>query len=281
MANRHKQAVNAALDQGEKLKRMFEQMGDAAHPRGRILAAYRVARRALQGNLASPVAVQETLAELQRSVRDALNDMLGVAVAGGAAQAEANLLAYGQAPAPSATDVSLAISTILEPLDTQIAQVRLLAMSGDNESLVLGDDERAGILAPGAVTREAARWLAWALEVGFWELIDNTIGRSRERWVKQAVAAIDERTTDCCLRVNGQTQPLGKPFQLTGTPRFADRVDQPPFHYYCRTAMALVQAADADDPLTREMQAAANAELRARRDKSRVEIVPADARSRR
>jgi hypothetical protein len=49
---------------------------------------------------------------------------------------------------------------------------------------------------------------------------------------KQAIATLDERTTDCCLRVHGQTQPIDEPFKLTGTPRYADEIQDPPFHWY-------------------------------------------------
>lgn len=48
---------------------------------------------------------------------------------------------------------------------------------------------------------------------------------------KQAIAAIDQKTTDCCLRVHGQIQPLDKPFILDGYPRYSDKIDSPPFHW--------------------------------------------------
>jgi hypothetical protein len=59
--------------------------------------------------------------------------------------------------------------------------------------------------------------------------------RSERQWLKQAVAQIDSSTTDCCLRVHGQVQPLEKPFELRGTPRFADEMMHPRFHWRCRT----------------------------------------------
>jgi hypothetical protein len=60
---------------------------------------------------------------------------------------------------------------------------------------------------------------------------------------KQAVAALDARTTDCCRRVNGQIQPLDEPFVLTGTPRYTDRAMHPPFHWGCRTVDTLYHPA--------------------------------------
>jgi hypothetical protein len=56
---------------------------------------------------------------------------------------------------------------------------------------------------------------------------------------KQAISAIDARTTQCCRNVHGQIQDLDRPFVLTGTPRFADRIQNPPFHHRCRTAVSL------------------------------------------
>jgi hypothetical protein len=103
------------------------------------------------------------------------------------------------------------------------------------------------------------------------------------KYWKQAIAAIDERTTDCCLRVHGQIQPLDKPFELSGTPRFADRVMNPPFHWYCRTATALYRPEMEETGLTTdELRDAARAELAARAATgTRREIHPASGTSRR
>ena len=97
---------------------------------------------------------------------------------------------------------------------------------------------------------------------------------------KQAIAAIDHKTTDCCLRVHGQIQPLDKPFILTGTPRYADKMDSSPFHSNCRTAIALyTKRMETKGITTAEMEDAAQAELRAREDGSREDIWPSHATS--
>ena len=99
---------------------------------------------------------------------------------------------------------------------------------------------------------------------------------------KQACAAIDENTTDCCLRVHGQVQPVSKPYILTGTPRFADKMMYPGFHWNCRTSSVTYHAAFERGArvTTADMTGAAAAELKARRD-GREEIHPAHATSRR
>lgn len=100
---------------------------------------------------------------------------------------------------------------------------------------------------------------------------------------KQAIAAIDENTTECCLLVHGQIQPAGGLYELVGQPRFADRVKAPPFHWRCRTS-SVAYHADFERGAritTQDMRNAAKAELGAREDGSRVEIDPAHATSRR
>lgn len=102
-------------------------------------------------------------------------------------------------------------------------------------------------------------------------------------WGRQAVAVIDERTTDCCLRVHGQWQAFGDDFRLTGQPRYADKMPHPPFHRWCRSATALVQRQYAADDLTQKMRDAARAELNARKTQKprRKVITPANAFSKR
>jgi hypothetical protein len=135
-------------------------------------------------------------------------------------------------------------------------------------------------LQPAPVMTETAFWLAMAVGMGFTAWL---MGRDRRRadqlpFGKQAIAAIDERTTDCCLRVHGQVVDLKKKFHLTGTPRFADDLDWSPFHWYCRTSVALYLP-EYDDELTAGMRGAAGAELAAREERGRAEVHPAHARS--
>lgn len=82
---------------------------------------------------------------------------------------------------------------------------------------------------------------------------------------KQAVAAMGPTTTETCLRVHGQIQPVGEPFQLSGTPRFADAMQYPAFHWNCRTAVAMWHPSfEQGNATTENMRARAAAELRKR-----------------
>lgn len=101
---------------------------------------------------------------------------------------------------------------------------------------------------------------------------------------KQAVAAIGQNTTDCCLRVHGQVQPVNGLYRLEGEPRFADRLAYPAFHWNCRTSsVAYHEDFERGAKIkTSDMVDAAQAELQARTETGeRVEIHPASATSRR
>jgi hypothetical protein len=141
-----------------------------------------------------------------------------------------------------------------------------------------------------SVWRNAGNIVATESQVDLWtagtSIVSNYLdaGQSQagERWKKQCIAAIDERTTDCCLQAHGQIVDLDAPFKLTGEPRFSDEQQNPPFHWYCRTATSLwVEEFEQVGTTTADMRDAARAEITARQDGSRVEIHPAHATSRR
>lgn len=100
---------------------------------------------------------------------------------------------------------------------------------------------------------------------------------------RQAIAAIDENTTACCLNVHGQIVGMNERFKLSGEPKFASALHSPPFHWHCRTSVALWHPTFEDSGIpTSEMEGAAAAERDARkRTGKREEIHPAHATSRR
>jgi hypothetical protein len=59
---------------------------------------------------------------------------------------------------------------------------------------------------------------------------------------KQAIAVINDRTTETCLRVHGQIREIDEPYHLTGTPRFSDEELYPPFHFRCRSSSVAYHA---------------------------------------
>lgn len=129
--------------------------------------------------------------------------------------------------------------------------------------LVTGRDGRQSVFDAAAVS------LQLMTEQGIWASVNGrATQRYREierrdgiRYQRQAIAAIDRRTTPCCLRVHGQIVDLDQPFHLTGTPRFGDYVMSPPFHYRCRTAISLYHPRmESISPSTAQLRAAARAE---------------------
>lgn len=278
----HQQAVQAALKSVDALGALFARLGTADHPRGRVLSAYRQARRALAGDLNRPGVVADVLGMLRWQIEIALREIANEAVNAGQAQAERNLQAYGLPAASGIVSSAEAITATLATFDAQAAAVR--AAAGGlrlDEAVVLGDGQRVGLLTPGPVVREGSRW-ATTLLVGACGLaIDGSLRQAgASEFRHQAVATIDQKTTDCCLQVHGQVVRFDELYHLTGTPRYADYQVGPAFHWYCRTSEATVHVQDANDELTGQMRHAARAERNARIVTGRRETIwPSHARS--
>jgi hypothetical protein len=280
----HEKAVTEAERTGELLKSLIGKLGTRQHPRGRILTAYRVARRALASGDADLAVVAEVLNELRIRVEAIAQDTLWQAATGGVRQAERQIGLYSL---PAGLDAYTPVNELtawMAAFDAQRAAILSTVASSGDMAAVLGDGTRVGLLSPAPIVRDGSKWMALAALTGLttatWAAVDRA--QAQEEFGKQAVSAIDERTTDCCLRVNGQVVPMQDRFVLTGYPRWADEMSGPPFHWYCRTATALVRMVDADDVLSKAMREAGRAELRARGvDDNRAVIHPASSRSRR
>lgn len=279
----HEASVRQALRTAVELRRLFDRMGNTEHPRGRILSAYRQARRAM-ATAASLGEVQRVLQDLRIAVDAAARASLTEAVSIGAAQAAVEVAAYGLPVAPTTYAPTVEITAWLDTYSAQALQVTAIYLTTGDMTRIIGDGSRVGVLSPAPVTRSGANWIVAALAAAWTAAVGTSLDRAgaRSDFVRQAVAAIDERTTDCCLRVHGQTAEINGNFRLTGTPRYADRMRNPPFHDFCRTATCLVRRDEAGDNLTQRMTDAARAELGARQpDDNRQVIHPASATSRR
>ena len=265
--NAHEQTVRNALKTGDELLSLFDRIGSADAPRGRILSAYRDARE----QLASDEALQRrrvvmlALNDLRDKVNLELNTLVVDSLEMGAEQAAAQLRAYEVGVDKGAGEwakpfIDAALLSVGALVTLQIAQIMgLLAAGTVSAAQVVGSGARVGILNPAPVITQSRDAVAKASAASYDAAIEQSARGGQ--WMRQAVAAIDDRTTDCCLRVSGQTAPLNGEFKLTGTPRFADTMDAPPFHNHCRTALALVRAEDAGDNVTRRMREAALNEL--------------------
>lgn len=250
----HQGAVKAALQASDQMGLLFARMGTADHPRGVILSAYRSARYALSGNLGQPWLVEQVLAELTAKVEGAISVLLKDAQAAGEEQAEKTLKSY-KLKVYSSYDpqVEAEVAAIRATLEAQKAAIRALVYSNapSIETQILGDASRLGLLSPGPVTREGARWLATAVNTTFWGVVGSSLMNqgAQEEYKRQAIAAIDQVTTDCCLRVHGQVVGMNEDFHLTGTPRFADRLPNAPFHWNAIVAGEKCLTADGYKPI--------------------------------
>ena len=231
----HRAAARAALRVDDELRGIFARLGSAEHPNGRVLRTYRVARRSLRasGGL-QPGAVAETLGELKRAMREIGSEALSAAAQAGAKSARAQLDAYRLIGRPAAYDWSSALTAWLASVESQAAAVQAAVLTGAEPELIVGDETQPGMLNPSGPLRDGAKWAAIVAQAAWWAWIEASNARrdGPDALDKQAVAAIDERTTECCLLVHGQIVPLDEDFTLTGRPRFADKLQWTPFHWY-------------------------------------------------
>lgn len=281
--NRHEQAVRSALATNSELGKSFFRLGIGDNPEGFITSAYRSARRGLSIALQQSdkdAAVRDELRNLRISVVGVLNGELRDAQEYGISEARKQLSIYG-AKTPGvplqnmARELQAGIGAVSARLDAQEAAIIALTLTDADPAVIVGDNERNGVLSPGDVLGGAAYWVTALL----WDAFSYQVASASRKpgeFQKQVVAAIDARTTDCCLQAHGQIQPMDKPFILTGTPRYADRMDWSPFHKFCRTSIALYQP-DFDMGLTSRMESDAQAMIDERAAGNFPDYHPANA----
>lgn len=284
MSAAHERTVDAALDANEEMLRLFRLIGSADDPDGRILAAYRDARMVLDNPAAleNRALVANVLARLRREIEAEAGSLIDAGLDLGAAQARTQLRAYGllagQAPRALRDEIRDAlVGAVAGLVVVQAARAATAALSGAAPEELVGDGTRMGILSPGEVMISARDAIARASYGAYDYAVAETTQASGERWFKQVVAAIDERTTDCCLQLHGVAVPMDEDFDVEGEPRYADQQAGPPFHWGCRSALALVTEADVADDLTGRMQGAARAEISSRERGEGVTTAPSNA----
>jgi len=262
-------SVRASRRTTAGLARIFAQVGVAGHVRGDIPAAYRTARAAMRQALRKPPITRrqsaaEVMRTLQGAVSSAVVESLNSSAALGISQAEAETGVWGLPFRSQSLQVAPAQAAIMARVAEQAASVdATLALAGWGAGdSILGDGESTlGVLQPAPLLPGVAFWIAEIAGLAFTaSMLASTAGTGQE-WYKQAVASVDNRTTDCCLKVNGQTVPIEADFLLTGEPRFADSMPWPPFHWYCRTSGVAVPVDFIADDLTDKLLAQSRAEL--------------------
>jgi hypothetical protein len=284
MPNPLVQAQKSALRMNDDIGALFAQAGTSDHPRGFVLTAYRNARRALKAALKEEnriIAAHDVFQGLRDTIKAGSQSLFLDAQLLGADEAARQLRFYGIESKPSTstllnervTSVAM-LDAVLARVDAQDMTVRAMLYADMEDVQIVGDDERAGILKPSDVAPMVASLAATLV----WNSFNSWVGHNSNNTVfsKQVIAALDKRTTNCCLEAHAQIQPLDKPFKLTGTPRFSNFMDWTPFHYYCRSSVALYLAGF-DDGLTEKMRAGADFFLAERAAGRYPDRHPADA----
>lgn len=251
-----------------ELGKLFDKLGNEQHPRGRVLVSYRNAIRALRdilrrqtGTLALFEA-QEVLDGLRRDVQSIASETLQAAVTLGQQQATTEYTAWElTGDLGIAGNADMFLDSWMGMVDQQSREALAIILAGGDSALILGDETRQGLLRPEPVISNGARWLTSAAVLTFSDWLSGPIQQTGEVWGKQAIPVIDLRTTNCCLEVAGQVVEFDKPFKLTGVPRFADEMEWSPFHWYCRTSIAMVPMRLAEDELTQRILSDAQVEL--------------------
>lgn len=260
------------------LKNAFARyLGNSQHPRGRVLSIYRQGRKNMQSALRAsrymiPFEVDGVLSQMRLGLINA-REVIRLAANRGNESARLQTEAYTDngltfLTANESPQVDGLLTTFIEPFETQARNIQAMVRSGiADEGRILGDGGRLGVLQPNPLITGATELITGALVAGllaWWIGLDKVIRPGFQRFKKQAIAVIDEKTTDCCLQVNGQVRDFDRDFHLTGTPRFADFQEWSPFHYNCRTTIALYDPSF-DFGITAQIEEAARREIAKRK----------------
>ena len=248
-------SIRLAKRWNRRLRDITRRLGTKQYPRGAMLTAYRNARRAtagLFGQTTDPlnriIGITEIMAALRAEVTSTSARELQAGVNLGQEMAEANADIYNlpvtRDAMPSITStLDTAIDIAAATVDRQDAYVRALILAEAEEDELLGNERHPGILNPSAVVRDVDHWAAHLVSDTFGFILFAALARMGTQapvFEKIPVAIRDMRTTETCQKVDGQAVLVDKLFDLNGwTPAYADEMMFPPFHYFCRTGIAI------------------------------------------
>lgn len=204
-ANPLQRAQASALRANGVIKDSFGRFGTSEHPRGFVLSAYRNGLRAMKQVLREPEpslpAVLDVMSGIRISLAGNIRSEFLDMVAFGFEEAARQLSFYevnAIEPSPMILNeqIDAAVDAVLARFDAQEAAVRALILSGSGPEAIVGDDDRQGVLRPSDVLLGTSFWTAALLWDAFAWLVFRSSG---ERFEKQAVAALDKKTTDLSL----------------------------------------------------------------------------------
>lgn len=245
----HERSIESALKAIEELEKLFERFRvDTSE----VHKAYRTISRALKGSMTNVQIVTEALETLRSSIEKIIKGYYDKAIEIGMDQAVRDLNIYDLGKPDDPDDIMFpALVSTLSLIERQSNLVIAISELGLDEEYAIGDEERQGVLAPVSVINEVRFWVTTLFGLAYVLSIGKKMGSDA---VKQAVAQIDDNTTQTCLNVHGQVVALEGTFTLTGTPRFAGKMSSSPFHRGCRTVQLIIMKKHLDDEVTKEMR---------------------------
>ncbi len=260
MTNPLERSILRAETANQYIGRLFTYLG-SGNPNGVVTKAYRNAYRGLDHALREDdpgKGAKEVMEHLKEALGAMLLKLLKQAGDYGKSEAIAQLKDYQLTPPAKdsvglSTEADAALAAILAVVTQQDLTIQALVLTGATREVILGTERRAGALLSSSVIAVAARWVASMV----WEGFEGIVTPYQAQLQKMAVAVIDDKTTECCLEVHGQVEYLGAPFHLTGDPHFAEEMEKPPFHWHCRTSVALYDIGY-DSGISQRMREAAN-----------------------
>ena len=245
-SNPLEKSIRSAVRMNEELSKLFAEAGNVPAGRGYVVKAYANANRALAQALQESdprFAARDVMYQLKHGLSNDLRSAFTDATQSGMDESARQLRFYGihsdpaKKPMDLTKQVNIAVDAVIAQIDSQEALLQALLMNEMDSNLILGDENRQGVLKQSDVLTGSDYWLAALIWDSF--SLWSQAHQREAAFQKQAIAALDARTTDCCLRVHGQIVGLNAKFHLTGTPRFADNLDWTPFHWKCRTSVVL------------------------------------------
>lgn len=221
--------------------------------------AYAEARKALEQGLEHNTQslrereIRQTLNQLKSQISTLAENALQHAEAEGLSQARADAVLFG-------ANVSLGLLTVEERANAQAAldadanrQIRLIlalllfGMSSQpnrNFATVFGGKNRVGLFTPSPLVQSIDFWATTLAQQAY----DSGARKISEHLTEQgvtlgriAVLGTNHDHTETCLNVSGQIVGMTENFKLEGTPKYADEMFAPPFHYRCYTRVGLVR----------------------------------------
>ncbi len=245
MPNPLYQSVQSAIDANYEINNSFIRIG-VRNEDGLLPSSFSLVRLALDTALASDdpyKSSRKVLKKFRASVEAALlAEFIGMSFFG-REEAQRQLGFYGddakdKKPKGLSKKIYAALAAVMLKLDAQIASAEALILMGAASEQIIGNGELGGVLVVGTIVAAACAFVGLIVWNAFNAQFLATVGTT-SAYQKIAIAVLDSKTTNCCKEVHGQIQNIEDPFILTGEPRFADEMQYPAFHWYCRTSIAM------------------------------------------